>query len=136
LPFLSFYVLQHQILFENDKSYLNFGIDLNNISFDTKLSTIYSTDSLSLSNNGFVGLMFDGNYAFNNQFGVEGKFANGADNMAKYIDTYIALNMDSFLLKNGKLKAGYQYKKLAFDIDKFDGDLQFKGPFVGFNYRF
>jgi len=123
-------------LLGNDKSYLNLGIDLNKISFYTKLSTPYSIHSLSLSNSVSVGLAFDGNYAFTNRFGIEGKFASTKDDMVKDKYTYIGLNMDSFLLKNGKFKAGYQYKKLAFDIDEFDGDLRFKGPFVEFTYRF
>jgi len=123
-------------LLENDKSYLNLGIDLNYISVDVMLQGPHSFGFLFMSDDRFPGLVFDGNYAFNNYFGIEGKFASGADNMAKYIDTYVGLNMDNFLLKNAKLKAGYQYKRLDFAGDELDGDLRFKGVFVGFNYRF
>jgi len=125
-------------LFGNNKSYLNLDIDFNSVSVDIRLkgTRSFSFNSLSIPYNEFVDLGFDGNYAFSDRFGIEGKFVSSVNDKAKYIDTYVDLNMNSFLLKNTKLKAGYQYKKLAFDDNQFDGDLRFKGPFVGFNYRF
>jgi len=84
-------------------------------------------------------------YNFSNKFDIESKVKYGSEltdkedsleNKIRHKELYVGLNMDNFLLKNGKLKAGYQYRRLDFVGDELDGDLRFEGPFVGFNYRF
>jgi len=121
-----------------DKSYLNLGLNLNFLSTDTKLLAPGIYNSVNVKST-FISYGIDGNYAFTNRFGIESKAIGGfvfkdENNSLGQGELYIGLNM--YLFNNAKLKAGYQYKALGIDIDKFHADFKFKGAFVGLDYSF
>jgi len=121
-----------------DKSYLNLGLNLNFLSADTQLlvPSLYNYVKVKST---FFSYGIDGNYAFTNRFGIESKAVAGfvfkdENNSLGQAELYIGLNM--YLFNNAKLKAGYQYKALALDVDRFNEDFKFKGAFVGLEYSF
>jgi len=124
-------------LLQDNKSYLNLGADVNIV--NTKINIAAPTyglmrNEVSHTQSPF-GLVVNGNYAFTNMFGIEGKLAGSF----VYQEAYAGLNMELF--KNAQLRVGYQYKKFELESDdnineKFDADLKFKGAFAAFNYRF
>jgi len=124
-------------LLQDNKSYLNLGADVNIV--NTKIDIAVPTYNLMKNEvshtQSLLGLVVDGNYAFTNMFGIEGKLAGSF----VYQEAYAGLNMDLF--KNAHLRVGYQYKKFELESDdsinqKFDADLKYQGGFVGFTYMF
>jgi len=122
---------------QDNKSYLNLGADVNIV--NTKIDIAAPTYGLIRNEvshtQSLLGLVADGNYAFTNMFGIEGKLAGSF----VYQEAYAGLNMELF--KNAQLRVGYQYKKFELESDdnvnkKFDADLKYQGGFVGLNYRF
>jgi len=136
--------------FEIKGPYSSIGFDWNYVTVSTQLSktVLYNSEYYEFKNYKFKEAVFFsivlGAYYNFSDFSIESKVKYGSDtdkedsleNKIRHKELYVGLNMDNFLLKNGKLKAGYQYRRLDFAGDELDGDLRFKGPFVGFNYRF
>lgn len=122
----------------DEKSYLNLGLDINLLKTDVGLDA----SALNISSNysetlPVPTLVINGNYSINDMFGIEGKFAGiSAGSKASYTEYFAGVNMKCLLLEGGKWKLGYQAKNLEVDVDDFDGELDFKGVYLGFNYTF
>jgi len=123
-------------LLGDNKSYLNLGVDINSMIAEINITAPKYGSNLNkvIAKDSSFGLVVNGNYAFTNRFGIEGKLAA----LLGYQEAYAGLNMDLF--KNAQLRAGYQYTKLEFDLKEgskeFDADFKLKGAFVALNYRF
>lgn len=123
-------------VFGNEKSYFNMGLDLNILDTDVGLKTSTLNNSYS-EVIPLPTLVIDGNYAINDRFGVEAKFAGiSAGSNGHYTEAFVGLNMRCFLLDDAQWRIGYQAKELEVDVDDFDGELKFKGAFLGLNYKF
>ncbi|MGM0519714.1 MAG: hypothetical protein ACQERD_08750 [Campylobacterota bacterium] len=122
----------------NGNTYLNAGLDLNILDTNIGLEeTAGNTSSYFDEVIPLPTLVLDGNYAFNEKVGVEAKFAGiSVGSEGSYTEAYAGLNIQCLLLDNAKWRLGYKAKKLDVDVDDFDGELEFKGAFLGFNYKF